>query len=133
MKGQLFPGDLRGREAEILHELLLEVRPEEFELYQEKAQAHLRELIEAAGEEEILCVRLARRIVDVILLLDDGWDRFREDEKRLLCAAILYFSRSFDEISDFDPEIGLDDDIEVMNSCLRAAGRADLCIIADAF
>jgi hypothetical protein len=41
---------------------------------------------------------------------------------------ILYFSSANKEEDDHKSPIGFDDDAEVINACLRVAGRNDLCI-----
>ena len=44
-----------------------------------------------------------------------------------LRAAIYYFAHDDDE-PDFSSPIGFEDDAEVLNACLRLAGRDDLCL-----
>jgi hypothetical protein len=41
---------------------------------------------------------------------------------------ILYFVSSNEEEDDHKSPIGFDDDADVINACLRVAGRDDLCI-----
>lgn len=124
----LIPQELSETEQKILEELLAEVRADEFEIYLEKAQIHVRDELSGVDGET---GHLAAKILDVLFALETDWDQFQPEGQKLLCAAIRYFSRSYDEIIDFDPEIGLEDDVAVLNACLKAVGRGDLVMKID--
>ena len=125
----LIPCELSEKERLILEDLIAEIDVAEFENYLEKAQAHLREGQEAALlSPSRVCLKVLEEIWDTILLIERDWGHFDPTEQKLLCAMVRYFSRSYDEIADFESEIGLDDDVEVLNACMRKVGRPDLCI-----
>lgn len=126
---ELIPSDLSAKERDILAGLLAEIDASEFENYMQEAQEHLREGKETYTESpEIICLEHIEAIWNCLLEIENDWDKFNHDEQRLLCAAIRYFTRSYDEIPDFETEIGFDDDIAVLNACLRRVGRFDLCV-----
>jgi len=128
MKARI-PESLDKKEREILEALIEEVDVSLFENYMEKAQEHLREGREAAAVNPgKVRLDLVDAIWDSLLRLDEQWDTFSHEEQVLLCGAIRYFSRSYDEIPDFESEIGLDDDVIVFNSCVKAVGRKDLVV-----
>ena len=120
--------ELTGKEREVLDSLLREVRSEDVELYMEKAEEHVRECEEASAAGKEVNVDLARRIFSVLDEISASWDDLSAKHQLLVCAAARYFARTYDEISDLDSEIGLDDDAEVLNACLIALGRKDLLI-----
>ncbi|NMC64482.1 MAG: hypothetical protein GYA55_15055 [SAR324 cluster bacterium] len=128
MKARI-PESLSKKEREILEALTEEVDVSLFENYMEKAQEHLREGREVAilnpGKVRL---DLVDAIWESLLRLEEEWDTFSHEEQVLLCAAIRYFSRSYDEIPDFESEIGLDDDVIVFNACVNAVGRKDLLV-----
>lgn len=116
-------------ELNILEGLLEDSTPGEFEIYLEKAAAHLRETREAAEAGSDLDVATAERIMDLLYKIENIWDDFEQEDQRLICAAVRYFARSFDEVPDLCCSIGFDDDANVINACLRAVGREDLAVL----
>lgn len=85
-------------------------------------------------------VALSHRDVDVNLahaiatvcrqLLRDHWDDAREDFKKLIqLACVYYIEEEDDEGGDFDSVIGFDDDAQVLNILLDQIGRTELQVL----
>ncbi len=94
----------------------------------EKARAHLREAAAAYRRNRLVNLRLATAIGETIGDVIGEWDALPEVARPWLAAAILYFSSHQDEEPDFTSPIGFEDDLEVLNACLRFARREELCL-----
>ena len=93
------------------------------------AEDHLEAVRKAkTASNPLLNVRLAEAIVDVIREVVEEWETIPAHARSWCRGMIQYFISSEDEENDFDSPIGFEDDAEVLNSCMRLAGRADLCI-----
>jgi uncharacterized membrane protein YkvA (DUF1232 family) len=73
-------------------------------------------------------VRLAEAICHVIRRVVADWDNLPLSSHSWLRAAIYYFAHCSDDQPDFTSPIGFEDDAEVLNACLRLAGREDFCL-----
>jgi uncharacterized membrane protein YkvA (DUF1232 family) len=71
---------------------------------------------------------LAEAICEVIKKLVKDWENIPKYARFWCKGMFLYFISSNDEEPDFASPIGFDDDADVLNACLRLAGREDLCI-----
>ena len=94
----------------------------------EEARQHLKQTQQAHAANRMINVRLASAIVDVIERVANSWDSLSANHQTWLSAAMLYFSSCDDDEPDFDSPIGFEDDVEVLNSCLRLARLNDLCL-----
>ena len=97
----------------------------------EEARQHLEQTKTAHAANRMINVRLASAIVDVIERVANAWDSLPANHQNWLAAAMLYFSSCDDDEPDFDSPIGFEDDVEILNSCLRFAGLNDLCLNAE--
>lgn len=98
-----------------------------------EARQHLEQTQQAHASNRMINVRLASAIVVVIERLANTWDSLSANHRTWLAAAMLYFSNCDDDEPDFDSPIGFEDDVEVLNSCLRFAGLNDLCLNSEDF
>lgn len=94
----------------------------------DKASSHLQQAVDAHQKKRLVNLRLATAIQDKIKKVLVDWDKLPEVARPWLAAAILYFSSNHDEEPDFASSIGFEDDLEVLNACLRFAQREDLCL-----
>ena len=102
------------------------------ELAQE-AVGHLDEIRRAAASNPFVNVRLAEAICDRLQAVASGWRHVPEHARPWLKGAMAYFVQGDDELPDDQSPIGFEDDCEVMNACLRLAGREDLCLAPEDF
>jgi len=93
-----------------------------------EANRHVNAASDAYRKNRLVNLRLAMAIRDVIKKLTTTWEEQLEVARPWLAAAILYFSHAGDDEPDFDSAIGFEDDVEVLNACLRFAERDDLCL-----
>lgn len=94
----------------------------------EDVRGHLNRIREAAQENPFVNTRLAEGIVDRLHVAVAHWDRIPGEAQPWMKAAMAYFADTFDEVPDLASPIGLEDDCEVLNACLRLANRDDLCL-----
>jgi uncharacterized membrane protein YkvA (DUF1232 family) len=97
------------------------------DLLKESAQ-HVARTEAAYHDNPLINVKLARAIHSAIRDIVGRWDAVPHHAKTWLKGAILYFTRCSDDEPDFTSPIGFEDDAEVLNACLRFAGREDLCL-----
>jgi uncharacterized membrane protein YkvA (DUF1232 family) len=94
---------------------------------------HLDDARIAHSRNRIVNLRLATAIASVAETLLADWDSIAGQHRNWLGGAILYFADSNDSEHDFSSAIGFEDDAEVMNACLKLAGKASLCIEIEDF
>lgn len=73
-------------------------------------------------------VRLANALAKTMFECIGVWSDFDPKQRFWLSGAILYFARCNDDEPDFQSPIGFEDDAEVLNACLRFAGKCDWCL-----
>lgn len=95
---------------------------------QRAAQRHLQDTAQARGQNLLVNLRLARAIGDTIHEVVSGWEALTPGARNWLAGAILYFASTGDEEPDFTSPIGFEDDVEVLNTCLRFARLDHLCL-----
>lgn len=94
---------------------------------------HLERTRAAHAQNRLVNVRMAAGIVHVLETLLRDWDSLTDDHAFWLRGAMHYFSTSLDDEPDFQSPLGFEDDAEILNACLRFAGRSDLCLNAEDF
>jgi uncharacterized membrane protein YkvA (DUF1232 family) len=93
-----------------------------------QAEKHLEAVRAAHHRNAMINVRLAEAICGVIRTVVADWDSLPAPSQSWLGAAIYYFANRDNDQPDFSSPIGFEDDAEVLNACLRLAGRDDLCL-----
>jgi hypothetical protein len=129
----LFPEGLTEKEFSLLTRCSNEVSDlTQIELLNLAAQ-HLEKIRRAHTRNIFVNFNLAKEIVNTFQALNDQWESIPDHCKPWLKGMIRYFSLSTDLECDFTSPIGFDDDVEIMNACLRLAGREDLCLNPEKF
>lgn len=90
--------------------------------------AHGQEIAEAAARNEFLDTRAAGVIAHALTAALDDWDRLAPAQMEVLQAAVGYFVLREDAEDDLDSVLGFEDDVAVVNACLRFLGRESLSI-----
>jgi uncharacterized membrane protein YkvA (DUF1232 family) len=129
----LFPAGLNRRLSKILteHTHQADGRPVAELLTQ--AAAHLDVVRAAHRQNTLVNLRLAEAICGAIKRVVDEWAAMPAAAQPWLLGAIAYFAHQFDEQPDLASPIGFEDDAEVLNACLRLAGRDELCLKPEEF
>ena len=94
----------------------------------EKAEVYLEQVRLAHQRNPLVNVRLAEAIFQAIRAVIGDWPQVPPEARSWFLGAIQYFAGADDEEPDFASPIGFEDDAEVLNACLRLAGRDDLCL-----
>ena len=123
-----FPEGLDSQAREILERLSRNVDCENPGHYLEAARQHLQHAMKEASRQPTVNVQLARAIVAVFETLISDWPSIPGTAKPWLIGAMRYFPDPNDVEPDFTSFLGFEDDVEVLNACLRLAEREDLCI-----
>ena len=95
---------------------------------QQAAQGHLQDAAQARQQNRWVNLRLATALCDAIRNIALAWETLPPGARNWLAGAILYFASSDDEEPDFASPIGFEDDVEVLNACLRFAHLDRLCL-----
>ncbi|MCP4752416.1 MAG: hypothetical protein GY866_16100 [Proteobacteria bacterium] len=121
------PEGLSSKEMEVLVDCLdkNDLSPEKM---LHEAELHLENAREAARTNGMVNVRLAEAIVQVFRRIVADWETIPDNAKKWCLGMVCYFSLGEDEIDDFESPIGFEDDAEVVNACLKIAGREELSI-----
>ncbi len=121
------PDGLNERQCERLKEFVRRGQMVSPEALLRAAHAHLDDALAARHEEEGVNMNLAVCIVQVFDRVVTEWMSFTPAQQSWLRGAMVYFSKSEDDQPDFCVQ-GFADDVEVLNACLRQAGRSDLVL-----
>lgn len=97
----------------------------------EHAEKHLAEARTAYQSNRLINIRLATAIRDVIETVVGKWDKLGATSSFWLAGAFLYYATSDDDEADLTSPIGFEDDVEVLNACLRFAHLDELCLIPE--
>jgi len=95
------------------------------------AEIHLSKAHEANEQTGIVNIAVAETIVDLFRVVKDEWHTLNPVARPWCKGMMSYFISMDDDENDFNSPIGFDDDVEVINACLRFAGREDLVIKLD--
>ncbi len=88
------------------------------------AYAHLEDVKGRYLKHPEIDAETAESICHVLDRVVSEWELFTPAEQSWLRGALWYFTKSDDDQPDFLPD-GFRDDLEVLNACLRFAGRAE--------
>ena len=98
-----------------------------------EAEEHVQSARKASEENCMVNVAMAEGLFVVMRQLASDWSRIPPYAEQWCKGMIRYFTMCDDDEDDFSSPIGFDDDAEVINACLRLAGRSDLCINPEDF
>jgi uncharacterized membrane protein YkvA (DUF1232 family) len=97
------------------------------------AKSYLEQVRQAHADNLYINLNMAEAIFSNFCIAVEAWDDLPHHSRSWIRGMIRYFYLSSDLESDFESPIGFDDDVEIMNACLRLAGREDLCIHPEDF
>ncbi|QDV25304.1 hypothetical protein [Aureliella helgolandensis] len=127
----LFPTGISRHQLESLSSFADSAQGASAGLLLSQAEEHAKNAEVAYLQNAIVNRRLAIAILDSIQAVLSRWSELPESYKYWLGGAIRYFVSSNDEEPDFNSPIGFEDDVEVLNACLRFARLNDLCLAVE--
>ena len=99
----------------------------------ERAAQHVANAKQQAQSNALINVGLACAILDVMERTSREWQTVPAHAQTWLKGAFHYFSHPDNEEPDFESSVGFEDDVEIINACLKLAGRDDWCIDVEAY
>lgn len=129
----LFPGGLTAKAFDLLNGCARDAADKSMEQLLNLAALHLEDIRQASAQNLFINFTLADQIVRTFQHIGAQWEAVPSHGKPWIKGMIRYFCLSTDLESDFESPIGFDDDVEIVNACLRLAGREDLCIDPEDF
>lgn len=124
----LFPAALPGRISQRLGDYAYAAGDLSVPELLAHAEAHLEAIRAAHRAHAAVNLRLAEAICAAIRSVVADWKTLSPIARHWLQAAMYYFVHSNDDQHDVASRAGLQDDADVLNACLRLAGREDLCV-----
>ncbi|MCP4695181.1 MAG: hypothetical protein GY859_44545 [Desulfobacterales bacterium] len=120
------PRGLTKKEFDLLSECANEVSGAPPEELLKQAGEHLENARKAYAKSIFVNIRLAKAVYRNFEIIVDQWETLPGAARPWLRGAMRYFALSSDLEDDFTSPIGFDDDVDIMNACLKLAGREDL-------
>ena len=125
---ELFPSGLSRSQLERLTVYSDDASGKSAHDLQTEVNQHLERTRTAHQRSRLVNLRLAMAIGDAIQRLLQQWATIPANNRNWLAGAFYYFVKCNDDEPDFDSPIGFEDDVEVLNACLRFAGLKDFCL-----
>ena len=97
------------------------------------AEEHLEKVGRAYSKNIFINFKLAKEIFNTFRVVTTQWGNLPKHCYPWLRGMMRYFTLSTDLESDFTSPIGFDDDVDIMNACLKLAGCEDLCLNPEDF
>lgn len=94
----------------------------------QKTSQHLETAASGAISNRLINVKLAQAISGVIEKVVESWESLPDNARYWLAGAIVYFTSGDDDEPDFSSPIGFEDDVEVLNACVKFANLNHLCL-----
>lgn len=129
----LYPEGLTQKELDTLAKCSKEVANFPPERLLDQAKGHLKRLRMLHSKYLHINVRLAEAIVRTFQNIFNDWENIPPHARSWCRGMAQYFCVSDDDEHDYSSPTGFKDDAEIMNACLRLAGREDLCINPEDF
>ena len=99
----------------------------------DQAEGHLKRIRMLHARNLYINVKLAEAIVRTFQDIFNDWENIPPHARSWCRGMVQYFCLSDDDEHDFFSPIGFKDDAEIMNACLKLAGREDLSINPEDF
>ncbi len=125
------PAGLLKNVSATLFQCLKRVENEDVQDLLLEAQGHLAQAHEINARTGMVNIAVAEAIVDVFRAIHEEWQTISPIARPWCKGMMAYFTAIDDDEADFASLIGFDDDVEVINACLKFASREDLCIELD--
>ncbi len=122
------PEGLSPAEARELDECVARAEHLPLEALLASAREHVAATRMAYAVNPLLDLGLAEALLQSIESLFDHWSAVPPYAQGWCKGMVLYFASCNKDEDDHESPIGFDDDAEVINACLRMAGRDDLCV-----
>lgn len=106
---------------ETLQQILPKSRKYEASHLFEACSQHANYALEKYKENPLIDFETAEKLATAFKGIEDKWDTLSTDAKDYLKGAMYYFAISEDDEPDFSSFTGFDDDVEVINACLKFA------------
>jgi uncharacterized membrane protein YkvA (DUF1232 family) len=123
-----FPTGLSALQADVLGRCVHEVRETPLAVLLQRVDEHLQRARDAHRNHPLVNVRLATALTDLFRAIVEGWETIPAEARPWLRGAMAYFVSTDDEEPDFSSPLGFEDDVDVLNACLRLAGLDELCL-----
>lgn len=130
---QFHPSGLTRSQFELLYRYANDAEVVPILQLMELANRHLAETREAHQNNRLVNLRLASAIREVLASVVAQWEQIDANASFWLAGAILYYASSDDDEVDLTSPIGFDDDVEVLNACLRLAHLDSLCLNSEEY
>lgn len=98
-----------------------------------KVQEHLEKIRMVAQSNPIIHLSLVEALAQTYEHLGVIWNKIPSHIYPWLKGAMYYFINPDDEDHDFESPIGFEDDVEVLNACLRLGDLETLCLNPEDF
>lgn len=95
------------------------------------AKEHLELARQAYKVNRLINLRMASAIFSVLEGLVNSWGALEPNHAWWVRGAIYYFATSNDDEPDFHSPLGFEDDLEILNACLKFINRCELCLNAE--
>jgi uncharacterized membrane protein YkvA (DUF1232 family) len=130
---ELFPSGLSSSQFERLTECANMAELIRWEDLKRRVDQHIELTRSEHQRNRVVNLRLALAIQVVIDSLFDSLPAIETGHAWWLRGAIYYFAACDDDEPDFRSPIGFEDDAEILNACLKFAGRRNLCLNVEEF
>jgi uncharacterized membrane protein YkvA (DUF1232 family) len=98
-----------------------------------QVNSHLELARSKAATNPMVHIKLVEALTQTYKTLVEAWIHIPEYAQVWLKGAMFYFVELNDADHDFDSPIGFEDDVEVLNACLRLAELDSLCLNPEDF
>ena len=129
----LFPDGLDSYLVSNLIQIVEETKSLEPQELLAQVNIHLKLTQSKSVNNPMIHIRLAGALAQVYSTLVNRWVEIPEHVQPWVKGSMLYFVKTNDAEHDFESPIGFEDDVEVLNACLRLAGLNDLCLNPEDF
>jgi len=98
-----------------------------------RSEVHVRASHRLAEGSSTSNAPVAEAILNRIKRIICEWEDMPMASRPWLKGMMLYFIHTHDGYGDFHSPVGFDDDVNVLNACLKLIDREDLCLDVEAF
>ena len=128
---KFFPEGLTQNQMHTLNQYCKQASTLSLDAILRRSKEHLERVTSEQQVNPFINISLAEAIYDVFLKIACEWETL-PNHARPWCAGMMqYFSTPDDDEDDFSSPIGFEDDVEIVNACLRLAGRDEWCIFPE--
>lgn len=129
----LFPGGLDAQLATNLASAAEKAQVLEPAELLRQVNSHLELARSKAATNPMVHIKLVEALTQTYKTLVETWTHIPEYAQAWLKGAMFYFVELNDADHDFESPIGFEDDVEVLNACLRLAELDSLCLNPEDF